>query len=344
MHGIAFFQTKLTYKFVTYYVYFLAEPSLSAVVRKSAVHPTVQTGEEHCFVNELLYLETPGPLLLNAIKVEDIGCCSHLSLVSADKIWISDHKNLVLINTKGESIYHIKDLFSERGSGIHTVTSDGELIYINKEHNIMRLSTVMKTKTKFITLSNTALRPLSVYCSPFTGNLLVGVTKENPITGIILHYNRDGDKTKNIQHNNSRKPFYRKPAYITENGNGDIVVSDSGLNIVVATDREGNYRFSYTSHRSCSYTWCHGVCCDGQSNILICAPYSNSVHVIDKNGHFLSHFQLSGMERAYCLSYDVLNNRLYAGIDDNQQTLGVYKYIFRQDSMLSKCSNAEKIE
>lgn len=115
-------------------------------------------------------------------------------------------------------------------------------------------------------------------------------------------------------------------------------MSDSGLDNVVVTDREGNYRFSYTSHRSCSYTWFHGVCCDVQSNILICAPYSNSVHVIDKNGHFLSHFQLSGIGRAYCLSYDVLNNRLYAGIDHNQQTLGVYKYIFRQDSLLSKCS------
>lgn len=116
------------------------------------------------------------------------------------------------------------------------------------------------------------------------------------------------------------------------------MLSDSGLSNVVVTDREGNYRFSYTSYRSYSYTWFHGVCCDGQSNILICAPYSNSVHVIDKNGHFLSHFQLSGMGRAYCLSYDVLNNRLYAGIDHNQQTLGVYKYIFRQDSLLSKCS------
>lgn len=229
------------------------------------------------------------------ITVKDVWCCSHLSLVSTDELWVSDDKNLVLINSTGKSIHHNKDVSKNRYCGIHTVAGDGELIYINKEYDIMKLSTVMKTKTKLISLNNSAWRHLSVYCSPFTGNILVGVTKNNPRTGIVMHYNRHGEKTNDMPHNNSGQTLYSKPAYITENSNGDIVVSDSGLNNVVVTDRRGKYRFSYTSHRPFSHRQFYGVCCDGQSNILIWDFYSKSVHVINKNGHFLSHFQLSEM-------------------------------------------------
>lgn len=248
------------------------------------------------------------------ITVKHVWCCSHLSLVSTDELWVSDDKNLVLINSTGKSIHHIKDVSTNRYCGIHTVAGDGKLIYINKEYDIMKLSTVMKTKTKLISLNNSAWRPLSVYCSPFTGNILVGVTKNNPRTGIVMHYNRHGEKTNDMSHNNSGQTLYSKPAYITENSNGDIVVSDSGLNNVVVTDRRGKYRFSYTSHRPFSHRQFYGVCCDGQSNILICDFYSKYVHVINKNGHFLSHFQLSEMGGACCLSFDAITNRLYAAI------------------------------
>lgn len=321
--------------------FFLAGPLLDADARKSAVNSQLRIKQERCFVNELLYLEIPGPLILNIITVKDIWFCSHLSVVSADELWVSDDKNLVLINITGKSIHHIKDVSNKRYCGLHTVAGDGELIYINKEYNIMKLSTVMKTKTKFITLNNSARRPLSVYCSPFTGKILVGVTKKSPRTGFVMHYNRHGEKTNDMPHNNSGQTLYSKPAYITENSNGDIVVSDSGLNKVVVTDRRGKYRFSYTGHRPFSYRLFYGVCCDGQSNILICDLDSKSVHVIDKNGHFLSHFQLSGVGSASCLSIDAITNRLYAG-SYYYQTLCVYKYITRHDFLIGKCSNVRK--
>lgn len=312
--------------------------------RKATVHlnSQLQIRRERCFVNELLYLEAPSPLVLGIITVKDVWCCSHLSLVSADELWLSDDKNTVLINITGKSMHRIKDASNKRYCGLHTVASDGELIYINKEYNIMKLSTIMKTKTKFITLKDSALKPLSVYCSPFTGDILVGVTKDNPRTGIVMHYNRHGEKTKDIQHNNSGQSLYSKPAYITENSYGDIVVSDAGLDNVVVTDRRGNYRFSYTSHRPFSYRQFYGVCCDGQSNILTCALYSKSVHVIDKNGHFLSHFQLPEIGRVSCLSVDAITNRLYVG-SYHHNTLCVYKHVTRQDFLIGECSNVKKI-
>lgn len=155
-------------------------------------------GEEYCFVNELFYLEILGLLFLNVIRVEGIWCCFYLLFVLVDEMWVSDYENFVLINIKGEVIYYIKDLFSEWEFGIYIVFSDGELIYINKEYNIMRLLIVMKIKIKFIMLFNIVLIFLSVYCFFFIGNLFVGVIKDNLRIGFILYYNWDGDKMKNI--------------------------------------------------------------------------------------------------------------------------------------------------
>lgn len=118
-------------------------------------------------------------------------------------------------------------------------------------------------------------------------------------------------------------------------------MSDAGLDNVVVTDRRRNYRFSYTSHRPCSYRRFYGVCCDGQSNILTSALYSNSVHVIDKNGHFLSHFQLLEVGGASCLSFDAITNRLYVGSYYNE-TLCVYKHVIRQDSLIGESSNIKE--
>lgn len=316
---------------------------MEADERKATVHlnSQLQIRRERCNVNPLLYLEVPGPLVLSIITVKDVRRCSHLSLVSADELWVSDDKNTVLINITGESMHRIKDASNKRHCGLHTVASDGELIYINKEYNIMKLSTIMKTKTKFITLKDSALKPLSVYCSPFTGDILVGVTKDNPRAGIVMHYNRHGEKTKDIQHNNSGQSLYSKPAYITENSNGDIVVSDAGLDNVVVTDRKGNYRFLYTSSLLFSYRQFYGVCCDDQSNILTCALYSNSVHVIDKNGYFLSYFQLPEVGGASSLSFDAINNRLYVG-SYHHKTLFVYKHVTRQGFLIGECSNKKK--
>lgn len=319
--------------------FFLARPVVEADVRKATVHVNsqLQIRRERCFVNELLYLEAPGPLVLSIITVKDVSYCSHLTLVSARELWVSDDKQIVLINIKGKSMHRIKDPSNNLYCGLHTVVSDGALIYINKEYNIMKLSPNMKKKNKFITFKDSALKPVSVYCSPFTGDILVGVTKDNPRTGIVMHYNRHGEKTKEIQHNNNGQLLYRKPAYITENINGDIVVSD--LNNVVVTDRRGNYRFSYTSHRP--YRQFYGVCCDSQSNILTCAISSKSVHVIDKNGHFLSHFQLPEIGRASCLSFDAITNRVYVG-SYHQNNLCIYKHVSRQDSFIGECSNINK--
>lgn len=65
------------------------------------------------------------------------------------------------------------------------------------------------------------------------------------------------------------------------------MVSDSGSAVVV-TDHEGKDRFSYTGRSSRSRLKPRGICTDPLSNILVCDNVYKSVHVIDKDGQFLS--------------------------------------------------------
>lgn len=61
--------------------------------------------------------------------------------------------------------------------------------------------------------------------------------------GKISRYNQTGKLIQTIEQDNAGLEFYLNRSVITENNNGDIVVSDS--NAVVVTDREGIHGFSY---------------------------------------------------------------------------------------------------
>lgn len=149
-------------------------------------------------MNEFLYLEVFGLLVLSIIIVKDVWCCFYLFFVLVDELWVSDDKNIVLINIIGKLMYCIKDVFNKWYCGLYIVVSDGELIYINKEYNIMKLFMIMKIKIKFIILKDFVLKFLSVYCFFFIGDIFVGVIKDNLRVGIVMYYNWYGEKMKDI--------------------------------------------------------------------------------------------------------------------------------------------------
>lgn len=98
-------------------------------------------------------------------KVTDLNGCYHISLVTADQLWVSDKKNNPgFVDTVQASDYeddgiilfqckHIlkKDnYFDDHCNGPHTVNNDRELIYINRNFDIMKLSMDMDTSTMLI--------------------------------------------------------------------------------------------------------------------------------------------------------------------------------------------------
>ncbi|XP_065943795.1 uncharacterized protein [Magallana gigas] len=284
--------------------------------------------------NQCLLKLTSGAEFHQSLTVTGVGCCCHISCVTSDRVWVSDDEdNLMLTDTTGVPLHRVEDSLS--GYGLHTVNSESELIYIDRNYNINKLSKDMKTTTTFIETTDFTWRPRCVYWSPSTGDLLVGMYNYDTKTGKVTRYNQSGQLTQTIQNDITGRGLYRKPNYITDN-NGDVVVSDyyRGSGAVVVTERGGRHRFSYKGHPSGSGLGPHGICTDALSHILVCDELTHTVQMLDRDGQFLSHLLIrpSGIFYPQSLSYDVNTHRLWVGSGANN-TVVIYRYITRQDAL-----------
>nr|XP_034309423.1 uncharacterized protein LOC105317721 [Crassostrea gigas] len=211
--------------------------------------------------NQCLLKLTSGPEFHQSLTLTGVDHCFHISCVTSDRVWVSDHRNnLMLTDTTGVPLHRVEDscnyLYGLYG-GLHTVNSESELIFLDRNVNINKLSKDIKTTTTFIERTDSTWRPQCVYWSPSTGDLLVGMYNNDTKTGKVTRYNQSGQLTQTIQYHNTGRGLYRRPFYITENNNGDVVVSVSGA--VVVTERGGRHRFSYTGHPSGSVLLPRGI-------------------------------------------------------------------------------------
>uniref|UniRef100_K1RIT4 Tripartite motif-containing protein 3 n=1 Tax=Magallana gigas TaxID=29159 RepID=K1RIT4_MAGGI len=285
--------------------------------------------------NQCLLKLTSGAEFHQSLTLTGVDRCYHISCVTSDWVWVNDGYNLILTDTTGVPLHRVED--SCCGFGLHTVNSESELIYIDRNYNINKLSKDMNTTTTFIERTNSTWRPRCVYWSPSTGDLLVAMYNDDTETGKVVRYNQSRQLTQTIQNNNAGQGLYREPNYITENNNGDVVVSDFinyGSGAVVVTERGGRHRFYYTGHPSRSKILPRGICTDALSHILVCDVRTKTVQMLDRDGQFLSHLLIrpSGIFSPHSLSYDVNTHRLWVGSEYNN-TVVIYRYITRQDAL-----------
>ncbi|XP_065931157.1 uncharacterized protein [Magallana gigas] len=314
-------------------------PATADVMESLSEIPTTGTEKPQQGNQCLLKLMSP-PKLLHYLTVTGVNSCHHISCVTSDRVWVSDYsKNLMLTDTTGVPLHRVKDSCYGRGS--HTVNSESELIYINRKDKINKLSKNMKTTTTFIKRTDTTWEPLCVYWCPSTGDLLVGMCNYDTQTAKVTRYNQSGRLTQTIQNDNTGLQLYGYPIYITENNNGDVVVSDC-FSAVVVTERGGRHRFSYTGHPSGSGLRSFGICTDPLSHILVCDDTTHTVQMLDRDGQFLSHLLIrpSGIFSPWSLSYDVNTHRLWVG-SPWVNTVVIYRYITGQDDKHTPCPGGE---
>ncbi|XP_062608694.1 tripartite motif-containing protein 2-like [Saccostrea cucullata] len=250
-------------------------------------------------------------------KVPGVDRVFHVSRDQSDRLWISDYKgNLVQTDLQGNVIQKIK---TSAGFGYHTVTQDGDLIFTDKDKNVINRITQDNKITEFIKTGDWI--PLSIHSSHINGDLLVGMRKD--IEGKVTRYNKTGKELQNIQRDNKGQRLYGGPRYITENINGDICTSDYYKGVVVV-NKSGQHRFSYTGQGSGFSPY--GICTNVLGHILVCDVISNTVHLLDQDGQFLSLLltQQQGVDcpRSVCVDDE---NNLYVG--QLTDTMTVYKYL-----------------
>lgn len=211
------------------------------------INETIKQPEENLSFFKLVFTSAD---LHQHLTLTGVYGCDHISCFETSCVWVSDRENnLILTNTTSSPLRRVEDLCKcdkFTGSGLHTVNSWSELFYIDRSFNINKLSADTITTTSFLTIDDATWRPRCVFWSPSTGDLLVGMYRENVKAGKVTRYNQTGQLTQTIEHDSNWLEIYRQPSYITENNNGNIVVSD--YRAVVVTEHGGKYRFSYTGH------------------------------------------------------------------------------------------------
>ncbi|XP_062620582.1 uncharacterized protein LOC134282151 [Saccostrea cucullata] len=275
-------------------------------------------------------------VLQKSVNVSGVSRCRHITHVSTDRVWICDDEgNLILTNTKGHILDKVTGLIAY-GVGVHTVTRDSAVIYIDSDNNIIKLSTDHKVKTTVIPYTS-PWSPVCVYSSPSTGDLLVGMFNTDTDTGQVNRYTDTGEHIQTIQHDNTGQELYSDPRYITENRNGDVIVSDYYGNAVVVTDSRGRHRFSYRGPPSGSGLMPRGICTDALSHILVCDEYTGTVHIIDQDGLFLTQIETKqhGIDTPCGLSYDCDTRLLWVG-SLYSNTVNIYRLINEGDDLTDK--------
>lgn len=111
-------------------------------------NPTQETEtpqDRHEFLLQLM----SSPELQQSFTVKDVKSCYHISYFKLDLVWVSESCNLVLTNTTDSTEHHLTDVPVNTVSGSHTVNSEGELFFIDRDYNIKKLSSDMNTITIF---------------------------------------------------------------------------------------------------------------------------------------------------------------------------------------------------
>lgn len=277
----------------------------------------------------------PFPDLKKSFVVLGLENCLDISFVSPNRIWVNGGETLFLTNTSGDILHKI--------NGSYTCTANKYgMMYINRDFNILKFSYEKKKSYPFIRNTSSWL-PRSIYWCPSNGDLLVGMntSSSHPFNAMVVRYSIEGDITQIIHQGEGDPVLYIYPRYITENNNGDIVVSDLKKSGVVVTNRHGEFRFFSAVDGP------KGVCTDTLSNILVCRT-STEILVMDLNGLFLCYLSLnespgivktsvfanllhrcfqvkrSIARKPLSLSHDVNDDLLWVGTNDSS-TVSAYK-------------------
>lgn len=280
---------------------------------------------------------------LQSYPVQHVTGFHHICCLTSKQVWISDNKNnIALLDYRYVRPIHLDCMVRSHlnGYALHTVNSDGELIFVDSNHTIVKLSLVMKLLPFVKHATDNTWDPICVHWSPVTEDLLVGMCSKLNDAAKVTRFNKTGKLIHTIQHNKTGQDLYRSPQYISENSNGDVIVSDndlSGFGAVVVTDRDRQLRFTYTGHPPGSGLWPRGICTDLLSNILVCDVLNYSIHLIDKNGQFLKRLLTKSykLRKPWILSYDFKANLLLVG-SRYSNILYVFRYIIEGNTVAGK--------
>lgn len=263
--------------------------------------------------------------MYNAIQTARINVSAkevkHISCLMSNRLWVSDMKKIKEIDENGRILRELNLYFTLFGS--HTLTKGGDLIFL-KDNDVYKLTSNGEISNLFIHAS----LHFCIHSSKANGDILIGDIN------IVTRFNISGMKLNQMEFDDEGQSLYEETIFITENKNGDIIVSDNGKKAIIVTDKSGRYLFNYKGHHSQTTFHPGGICTDILGHILVCNVSGDpSVHLLDKKGRFLAHLLTKHHHGSDCpqtLCVDSVHN-LYVGYG-NTNKINVFKYL-REDML-----------
>lgn len=237
----------------------------------------------------------------------------HLCCSADGTVWVCRRPQILQLDRKGQTLLllEVKIEICGLAAGLKDdlIFTDGKnkrLIYTRFDGDVITKK-VMSTNDWF---------PIGI-CFAENGDIVVGLFLPSA-RGRVTRYSEDGDVISAVEHDNHGSQLYSFPAFVAENGNGDIVVSDHLRRAVIVVDRWGRYRFTYTAdklNRPDAVPFLpFGVCCDSLLNIIVADSCNDCLHLVSVNGEFLYILlsKSSGLYRPVALSM-TKNEKLFVG-------------------------------
>lgn len=289
---------------------------------------------QHC-IDRMVLLTSAILTLTIATPVENI---EQISCVKSGRLWVSPAfgSDIYQVNNNGNINEEV------HSKGPFCVSKDNALLYksgrFNEDGHEYDDKYGDRIKKKISPISFTLLKTkksedvVGIYSSFVNGHILVLIQISIEAESIwlrhyshkITRYDENGRKIQNICISDRIQGWQFSPfeyADITENKNGDIIISCQEYETVVGMDRSGKHRFLY-SHPDNDYP--RGICTDKYGHILV--AFESSIHLLDEDGAYQTILlkNVSSNILFTCLCLDDKQN-IYVGND--RGIVNVYKYL-----------------
>uniref|UniRef100_K1RJS9 Tripartite motif-containing protein 45 n=1 Tax=Magallana gigas TaxID=29159 RepID=K1RJS9_MAGGI len=206
---------------------------------------------------------------------EDDDRLFDMAVTDDNKVWMGGKSTeLKLFDLQG-NLHHIVSITCV---GMYLCMYNKQVVYTT-EKTVRMISDTDTVVTMFTTGD---WEPYGV-TSTASCDLLACLLKDDQSK--VVRYSSTGTVLQEIQYDSQCQPLYKNATYITENVNGDIIVTDWEKNAVIVVDRLGIFRYSY-SGKDGEFFAC-SIATDSVGHVVVTDFCGNKIHMLDKAGRFL---------------------------------------------------------
>nr|XP_019926568.2 uncharacterized protein LOC105337167 isoform X2 [Crassostrea gigas]XP_034327027.1 uncharacterized protein LOC105337167 isoform X2 [Crassostrea gigas] len=200
-----------------------------------------------------------------------------MAVTDDNKVWMGGESGELKLFDLQEHFHHT---VSTTCLGMFLCMYNKQVVYSDQPNTAVRM--ISDTDTVVTMFTTGDWKPYGV-TSTASGDLLVCLRKDDQSK--VVRYSSTGTVLQEIQYDSQCQPLYKQVLYITENVNGDIIVTDLKKNVVIAVDRLGIFRYSYSGKDS-KFFAC-SVATDSVGHVIVTDFQGNKIHILDRDGRFL---------------------------------------------------------